>query len=193
MWIQSLWNSGQFGPALVISWIAWVIVSITMHELAHGWVAIRRGDTTPIDTGHMTWNPLVHMGPWSLIMLLLVGIAWGAMPVDPTRIRGRHGEALVLIAGPAMNLLLAILAFIGLALWEPIAARAGVQDPLLSNFVWFFKTGVMLNIVLMLFNLLPVPPLDGGRILAHYSRGFASFVYSPNGQWITFGDRKSVV
>ena len=69
-------------PVLLISWVVWVIGSIVLHELAHGWAAISRGDRTPIERGHMTWNPLIHMGGMSLLVFAVVGIAWGMMPVN---------------------------------------------------------------------------------------------------------------
>ena len=96
-----------FGPAFVIAWAFWIIFSICLHELSHGWAAIALGDRTPIESGHMTFNPLVHMGGMSLVAFALIGIAWGAMPINPARLRGRYAEALVALAGPAMNLVLA--------------------------------------------------------------------------------------
>lgn len=74
-WVATIWETSPF---LLLGWIVWVIGSITLHELAHGWAAIRCGDRTPIETGHMTANPIVHMGPMSLIVFGLFGIAWGA-------------------------------------------------------------------------------------------------------------------
>ena len=91
-WVHQQYYEG--GISLVVGWAFWVILSITLHELAHGWAALRQGDTTPRDTGHMTWDPLVHMGGMSLIMFALIGIAWGVMPTDPSRYRsGRRGRA----------------------------------------------------------------------------------------------------
>jgi hypothetical protein len=102
----------------------WVIGSIVLHELAHGWAAIRLGDTTPRDLGHMTWNPLVHMGGFSLVVFAVIGIAWGMMPVDPSRLRGRYGDALVALAGPAMNIVLAAVSFaVWLVLWLWLGGR----------------------------------------------------------------------
>lgn len=165
-------------PALLISWIVWVIGSIVLHELAHGWAAIRLGDNTPIETGHMTWNPLVHMGGMSLIVFALVGIAWGAMPVNPNRFRGRHADALVAAAGPAMNLSLAAICILAGGLWEAYAS--GVGSPLFENFGTFFFAGAFLNIILAAFNLLPVPPLDGSRILASFHNGYARLASDPS-------------
>jgi Zn-dependent protease len=166
-WVADLWESN---PPALVSRVVWVIGSIVLHELAHGWAAIRCGDRTPIESGHMTWNPLVHMGPMSLIAFAIVGIAWGQMPVNPNRFRGRYDDAVVSLAGPAMNLSLAITALLGACLWTAIGGGhwwAGVHfgEPLFGNMVEFFLLGLEMNLVLMLFNLLPVPPLDGSRIL----------------------------
>lgn len=165
-------------PTLLVSWIVWVIASIVLHELAHGWAAIRLGDDTPLRTGHMTWNPLVHMGAMSLIVFGLIGIAWGQMPVDPTRLRGRYGDALVALAGPAMNLALAALAIVLAALWGGYAQS--IPDPLWQNLLIFFKAGAFLNVSLAVFNLLPVPPLDGSRILAGVSPPYRRLMDHPN-------------
>jgi hypothetical protein len=75
----------EMRPMLAVAWAVWVIASVCLHELSHGVAAIKLGDNTPIYTGHMTWNPLVHMGRMSLIMFALVGLAWGMMPVTPSR------------------------------------------------------------------------------------------------------------
>ena len=89
--MHAVYDSG--GLAAVLGWVFWVIFSICLHELAHGWAAIWQGDRTPRETGHMTMNPMVHMGGASLIVFALVGIAWGLMPTDPSRYRwGRRGR-----------------------------------------------------------------------------------------------------
>ncbi len=190
-WIAREW-AGPNGPVVVVSWLVWVVFSIVLHELGHGWAAIREGDQTPRWTGHMTWNPLVHMGGFSLLALLIIGIAWGAMPVDDSRMRGRHSAAIVLAAGPAVNLALAVITLVLLVLWIPLASgtligSVSIPEPFRTNLMLFLYYGAMLNIVLMLFNLLPAIPFDGGRILAEYVRSYREFVYSENGQWINLG------
>ncbi|HBS28904.1 MAG TPA: hypothetical protein DEB06_05525, partial [Phycisphaerales bacterium] len=129
-------------------------------------------------TGHMTWNPLVHMGGLSLLMFAVVGIAWGQMPVNPGRFRSRYGDAIVSFAGPAMNLALALLSCLLAALWIDYAAA--VSQPLQGNVRTFFVAGAFLNLVLCLFNLLPVPPLDGSRILASLSPAYRAVLSGPN-------------
>ena len=93
-WVHAAYYQG--GWSYVAAWVFWVLFSISLHELAHGWAALWQGDQTPRELGHMTWNPWVHMGPWSLGMFALIGIAWGLMPVQPARFRwGRRGWVLV--------------------------------------------------------------------------------------------------
>lgn len=175
------------GTVILVSWVTWVLVSIVLHELAHGWTALGLGDSTPRDTGHLSWNPLVHLGPVSLIVFAIIGIAWGAMPVDPSRLRGRFGEVKVLLAGPGMNALLALGSLGAFVAWGRLAPAAGVSDPLYPNFSIFFKFGVMLNVALALFNMMPVLPLDGGRILAALWPAYRRFASGENGQWVMLG------
>jgi len=166
-WVLRQWNEH---PVLPIATAVWVIGSIVLHELAHGWAALRFGDPTPRETGHMTLNPLVHMGQMSLIMFALVGIAWGAMPINPSRMRGRYAPVLVALAGPMMNVLLFALAVVLTAVWIGLVKGAWgvtpVRNPLAENCFLFLYRGVVLNIALAIFNMLPVPPLDGFRILS---------------------------
>jgi Zn-dependent protease len=162
MFIEQLSKNPRYFFATVIA----IVLSVCLHELAHGIVAIWLGDDTPLDTGHMTLNPLVHMGPMSLVMLAIAGIAWGAMPVDPTRLRGRYGDAMVSLAGPVSNVLLATLAIVPLGLWMRFDLRHTHE---LSQFayngrylLWIFART---NVLLAIFNMIPVPPLDGSHVL----------------------------
>ena len=179
----------QHDPQQFLMVIAVVVISIVLHELAHGWMAIRLGDDTPIRMGHMTGNPLVHMGPFSLVALCLCGIAWGQMPVDPTRLRGRHGSALVAGAGPATNLILAVLALTVLGLLVRFAdpalfhdAAAAAEGGLAANLIKLLFVFGVTNVLLCIFNMMPVPPLDGSRIVANYHRGYALFFEDPSKQ-----------
>lgn len=175
-WVTSTLDSPN-GPILLTSWVIWVIGSIVLHELGHGWAALSCGDDTPRLSGHMTWNPLVHMGWMSLIVFALLGIAWGAMPVNPARFRGRYDDVIVSLAGPMMNVALALACILGCALWIPIATGAwfgaAVPSALGYNLEMFLRVGAMLNVTLALFNLLPVPPLDGSRVLLAFFPGLA--------------------
>ncbi len=170
-WVHDLWNSGR--AIELVSWIFWVIASITLHELAHGWAALWEGDDTPQTTGHMTANPIVHMGVPSIIAFLVIGIAWGMMPVNPYRFRhGKWGRILVSFAGPALNL---ILAFAALTI-------SGLLPNAHPNVHSFLFTGGFLNILLFLLNMLPVPPLDGSNILANLSTTVGRWYSHPQAQ-----------
>jgi Zn-dependent protease len=183
-WVLNWYEAG--GAVVVVSWAFWVIFSIVMHELSHGWAALWQGDDTPRRLGHMTSNPLVHMGPMSLIMFFAIGIAWGLMPVDPSRFRWkRRGRIVVAGAGPAMNIALAILVlFLLLPLWMRFAF-GHVDEPLFSNVVTFLWFGGFLNIALAMFNLLPIPPLDGSGILA--GAWMKWYIWMQNPQFVTIG------
>lgn len=191
-WMADLWQQQPYGPVMLVSWVFWVIVSITLHELSHGWTAIRCGDRTPIETGHMTWNPVIHMGVPSLIMFAVTGITWGAMPVNPARFRGRYDDAKVALAGPAMNLFLALVCIIAYGVWVGAAGGrwfggVSANRVLFENTQVFLRVGAMLNIMLLLFNLLPVPPLDGSRILASIHSGYRRMLEGPNSAQVALG------
>ncbi len=162
----------QTDPRQYFAIIIVVIVSIILHELAHGWAAVKLGDDTPIETGHMsTLNPLVHMGPVSLLLLAVFGIAFGAMPVNPSRLRGKYAESLVAVAGPAMNVLLAIAGIVALGLWWRFG-EVNKENQVAVNAAILLQTLGMYNIALAIFNMLPVPPLDGSRIAANLFPGY---------------------
>ncbi|MFG0257486.1 MAG: site-2 protease family protein [Phycisphaerales bacterium JB043] len=167
------------GPVMLFSWVVWVILSICLHELGHGIAAIRLGDNTPRELGRMTMDPLVHMGGFSLIIFAVIGFAWGAMPVDPTRLRHKYGEAIVAAAGPAVNLLLAILCVVLLGLWLGLMGGV-VSEGVYESVATVLRTGAGLNILLMMLNLLPVPPLDGSKILANFSYQYRNAISNPN-------------
>jgi Zn-dependent protease len=183
-WVSDLLNKPG-GEVMLISWVIWVVGSIVLHELGHGWAAIACGDDTPRETGHMTWNPLVHMGWPSFIAFAILGIAWGLMPVNPSRFRGRYDDAIVALAGPMMNVLLALSAIVLYAIW--VGAAGGwwfgtpVPDKLFINVRTFLWVGAYLNIALALFNLFPIPPLDGSRVLSTFVPQLREAFFSPQG------------
>ena len=129
-----------------------LIASICLHELAHGVAALSQGDNTPRRSGHMTLNPVTHMGVESIFFLCMCGIAWGAMPVNPNNFRSRQwGDFIVSAAGPCLNLILAIISI--------VAIKISQQSSFLSYD--FFFLAALVNLNLFLFNCLPIPPLDG--------------------------------
>ncbi|WP_375504812.1 site-2 protease family protein [uncultured Nostoc sp.] len=152
-----------------------VIFSITLHELAHGWAAMSQGDNTPQQTGHLTLNPVVHMGKESIIFLCLMGIAWGQMPINPSKFRsGKLGNILVSAAGPLSNLALGIL-FIGMLKF--------LSNPSLSKLLSgeFLYLAAQINLTLFLFNLLPIPPLDGFHVFSEIFPQLKPLKYSQFG------------
>ncbi|NEO87394.1 MAG: site-2 protease family protein [Spirulina sp. SIO3F2] len=168
MFILSLFTD----PIYFIQVICIVILSIVLHELGHGWTALKQGDRTPLRLGHMTFNPVVHMGIPSLIFLCITGYAWGCMPVDPSRFRDRQwGQILVSAAGPFTNLAIAI---VMLMLMHVMAAVAPIVN------TEFFYRGAQLNFVLFMFNLLPCPPLDGFTIASEFFPALQPFRRNPN-------------
>lgn len=141
-------------PIYFFRLVAILIISIVIHELAHGIAALSQGDDTPRQEGHMTLNPVVHMGYESLIFLCVAGIAWGSMPVSPHKFRHpRWSDILVSAAGPLSNLLLGTLCITAI-----IATRQSAL-PMVSQ--EFLSMAARINMLLFLFNLLPIPPLDG--------------------------------
>ena len=179
-WVHSAYESG--GIVLLFSWAFWVIFSIVLHELAHGWAAIANGDNTPREMGHMTMNPIVHMGRMSLIFFAIAGIAWGLMPINPHRFRHeRRGRVLVAAAGPAMNLLLAFITLTaaGTWAWAGTGGRITVAEHTAANVAQFLFWGGFINLVLGAFNLLPIPPLDGSAILAGAHPALDRFYNTP--------------
>jgi Zn-dependent protease len=166
----------QTDPQLFFGVVITVIVSICIHELCHGIVAVWLGDRTPIESGHMTLNPVVHMGLQSLIVLAIAGIAWGQMPVNRARLRGRFGGTLVALAGPAANVILAFLALTARALSIRYGPPSVDPPDAITNLRLFLNIFGVMNVALAMFNLLPVPPLDGSNALAGLSPKFAEFM-----------------
>lgn len=130
-------------------------IAITVHEFSHGFVANFLGDPTAKRNGRLSFNPLVHLDPLGTIMLFLVGFGWGKpVPVDAFNLKygPRTGMALVGLAGPVSNLLFASI----------LGGMAKLAPSLLGLLVYYI---VLYNIILAIFNLIPLPPLDGSNVL----------------------------
>ena len=162
MFIQQILTN----PAYYLSWILLAAFSICFHEYAHAAVALRVGDDTAAREGHLTLNPLVQMGVQSMVMLVLFGIAWGAVPVNLSTVRNRTHRAMISLAGPLANLLLCLI----FSLLRVIAQTAG-SDKAAS----FLFIGGAVNGMLFVFNMLPVPVLDGFAILSTFNPNLEKF------------------
>ncbi len=153
-------NLFRFDPAVLAALLIAMLVGLTVHEASHAWVAHRLGDDTAKQAGRLTLNPLRHLDPLGALMVLLVGFGWAKpVPVSPWRLRygPRVGLALVAVAGPLSNLLLAMLVAL---LWR-LGLFADAPRWALTM-AWVF---VALNVALLLFNLIPLAPLDGNSVL----------------------------
>lgn len=146
------------------------LLAVTLHEVAHGFMAEKLGDPTARLLGRLTLNPLKHLDPIGTIAVLFFGFGWARpVPVNANNLRNpRRGMVWVALAGPAANLLLAIF----FALLLRFVASVAIDLPQQSNILPYMKPvtlmaafGLYINVILLLLNLLPVPPLDGGRAL----------------------------
>jgi Zn-dependent protease len=151
-------------PTLIAN-IPALMIGFAFHEFAHAWVADRLGDPTPRSQGRLTLNPLSHLDFFGTLMALLYRFGW-AKPVmtNPLYYKGnkQRGHMLVALAGPVMNLLTA---FVVMVLW--FVTMRWIQDSTWSSIVSLvFQSTVFMNLGLGLFNLIPIPPLDGFAILA---------------------------
>lgn len=144
-----------------------LLIAFTIHELAHAVTADYLGDPTPRSQGRITLNPLKHLDPFGTIMLLISGFGWAKpVMVNPYNMRGnyRTSMAIVAVAGPASNLVMAILGAIPLRL-APFLPVTFLLSPIWDKLLFLFTQFVFINLILMFFNLIPIPPLDGYKIL----------------------------
>ncbi|MCI8336809.1 MAG: site-2 protease family protein [Peptococcaceae bacterium] len=162
-------------PTWLLYGIPVILISLTFHELAHGFIAYKLGDPTAKDQGRLTLNPIKHLDPIGTLMLLIANFGWAKpVPVNPFYFQGNRRRAMMLVAlaGPVMNFLLSYLSLWG---WKWIVFGGLSHNDYLLN---FFNQMVMTNLYLGIFNLLPVPPLDGSKILAGFGNdNFAQGVY----------------
>jgi len=138
----------MLNPAVLIS----LLICITIHEFFHAFAADRLGDPTARSMGRLSLNPLRHLDPLGTIMMLFVGIGWGKpVPIDPYNLGNpRRDETLIALAGPVSNLVLAVISAIFIQLTNIHPS--------------FLVTFIIINVSLAIFNLLPIPPLDGSKV-----------------------------
>lgn len=156
------------GLSTIIYYFMIFAFSISVHESAHAYAAYRLGDNTGKDLGRVTLNPMKHLDLFGTILLFLAGIGWAKpVPINPSRFKNRKiGTMIVSLAGPLSNIILALIfTFVLLFIRFKFGVYSDMSstEPLviLSNFC---EIGLSLNILLAVFNLLPIPPLDGSKI-----------------------------
>lgn len=173
-------------------WAVPVLFAITLHEAAHGWVANKLGDPTARQLGRITMNPLKHIDPVGtiavpLVLVMLSGfiIGWAKpVPVDMRHFKQPLLDmALVALAGPASNFLMAC----GWALMITLSTTALAETSIAVYLLQMGKAGMTINLILMVLNLMPIPPLDGGRVVAGVLPKQVAWSYmriEPYGMWI---------
>lgn len=158
----------NLSPATLIARLIVLVIAFTVHELAHAWTADWFGDDTPRLSGRLTWNPLAHLDFMGSLLILVSGFGWAKpVPINLYALqrRNQYAPMWVALAGPVSNLLLAALAAIPIRLGlVPIFGAAGSLLPSASELLFEFIT---LNLILLLFNLIPLAPLDGEKVLTY--------------------------
>ena len=149
-----------------------ILLALTCHEYAHGWVALRLGDPTAKMQGRLTFNPISHLDPIGTLMLFLVHFGWAKpVPVDPRYFSDPKRDMLwVALAGPAANMILAFASGILLTSFLGSGFFATAGGAFLGNMLLY---SLQINLALAIFNLLPIPPLDGSKVL----RGVLPYQY----------------
>ena len=150
-------------PQIIVLLIPALVFSLSFHEFAHAWMAYRLGDSTAARMGRLTLNPMSHLDPIGSLALLLMGFGWAKpVPVDARYLENPRWDMVkVAAAGPISNIILAIIA--------ALVLRLLIDSDFLSNSVkTFFIIFMQINITLAVFNLLPVPPLDGSQIMSPF-------------------------
>jgi len=169
-------NLGGIDLSALLTTLAVLFVSLSVHESAHAWTADQLGDPTGRSLGRVSLNPVAHIDPMGTVVFPLLGMAIGGfifgwakpVPVNTARLRNpRKDHLLIAAAGPVSNIVLAGVCLAGLKVITLSMAPWAIQEhPLVYPVFLMCQTGLFLNVILAVFNLLPVPPLDGSWILA---------------------------
>ena len=162
--LQSIWNGLDWSYLMnIVLSVVPSLLCITFHEVSHGYVAYRLGDTTAKDAGRLTLNPLKHIDPMGLLMMVVFKFGWAKpVPVNMMRFRSpKRGMPLTALAGPVSNLLLAMLLLLG----ARITIAHYVDTAFCSGLLNFLAMTAYMSVGLGLFNLIPISPLDGSKVL----------------------------
>lgn len=156
-------------PEVFLGLILALVVGISVHEFSHAWMANRLGDPTAASQGRLTLNPLSHLDLMGALMIFLIGFGWGKpVPFNPRNLRNGpiSGGAMVAAAGPAANIVTA--AALGLVVRNLITSSDLAADTAAASIATILVIMVQINIALAIFNVIPIPPLDGYRILLRF-------------------------
>ena len=171
MIVQNLAGMSEGAIQSLILTLPGLLIAIAFHEFAHAWAADRLGDDTPRYQGRLTLNPIKHLDPIGTVLLLFAGFGWGKpVQVNPRKFKGDmgKGEVFVSFAGPATNFILAFLILVIGYTLNTIGVFAGLNAQT-SFILWnIIIQAVVINIALGVFNLIPLPPLDGSKILMNF-------------------------
>lgn len=162
--------SGGFNLLSILFTLPGVLIAITFHEYAHALAAYKLGDDTPKYQGRLSLNPLTHLDPIAVILLLFVHIGWGKpVQVNPNnftrKISAKAGEAIVAAAGPVMNFIIAFVGTIIFYVLQVFATNFALETQTGLIIMTILQYAIIVNIGLGVFNLIPLPPLDGSKVI----------------------------
>ena len=187
-------------PALLLITLPVVIISLTFHEFSHAFTAVKLGDQTPAITGRLSLNPLAHLDIMGFICMLLTGFGWAKpVQVNPRNFKNRkRGMAVTAAAGPISNVLLSFVCMFILALLAKLNVLKIYYGKGYFSGLSFGESVVMVlctmvyymtiwNLYLAIFNLIPIPPLDGSRLVDTFLPGKVSYYYNKYGPYFQIG------